>query len=256
MSQSGIYKITNKIKEVDGSIMPSVFLLDIDGVLCEAQQPVGQEMQKRLLALARQHQVYFVTGNSYVKSVDLLAGHIKDFSGVFCHSADELRSMRGKLIWQDTYSKPLHPEMESILRDVAEKIKLRLQNNSIEWRSPRILNFCPIGRFATQKERDNHDASWRESFIKDIMFIPMGFECSIGGKVSIDIYSSRADKSRAAKWINAQGKVFTFIGDKTAAGGNDYPVKEYCINNPENICLQSNGVAHTLELIDGFLRRV
>lgn len=224
-------------------------LLDIDGVLNEPQQPITLCMQQKLQSLARHREVYFVTGNSYTKSVDILNGPIGMYCGVFSNNADELRSMRGKLIWQDTETPPLPDEIAVLLNMLPEP-----KRNSIEWRSPRFVNFCPIGRYATREERDGYDASWRVAFAKDVMDVYSdALDVSIGGQVSVDIYSKGADKSRAAKWINNTGRNFVFIGDRTSEGGNDHCVKLYCDNMTQNKCLTSSGPIHTMELLDNLL---
>ncbi len=222
----------------------TVILLDVDGVINEPQQPITPEMHSKLVRLATHYQVYFVTGNGYCKTVDIINGPIGKFMGVFCNNADELRTMRGKLVWQDTYTPPL-PYL---------RFPAMAANCSVEWRSPRFVNYSLIGRYATKEQRESHDASWRKYFIDFRMGggLPE-IEMVIGGSVSVDIYSKGADKSRAAKYINRIGKNFIFIGDKTDEGGNDYCVKKYCEDNPENICLTSFGTKHTMELLDKFL---
>lgn len=238
-------------------MVDTVALLDIDGVLNEPQQPVTFCMQQKLQQLARHKEVYFVTGNTYTKSVDLLNGPIGMYSGIFCLNADELRTMRGKLIWQDEVTEPLTGYLQQYLNNYFSGDDW-CWNNNIEWRSPRFVNFSQLGRYCTQDDRDCHEHSWREDFIavarewalRGQHAIP---EFSIGGQVSIDIYSKGADKSRAAKWINNTGRNFVFIGDKTAPDGNDHCVKLYCDNSSQNKCLTSSGPLHTMEMLDNLI---
>jgi hypothetical protein len=224
-------------------------VLDIDGVLCESQQPVSIEMQALLQRLARQRPVWFVTGNTYTKSVDLLNGHIAMYSGIFCNTADELRTMRGKMMWRDEVTPPLPDTLERTLRTIYKPEK----QNCIEWRSPRFVNFSKIGRFATPGERKAHDPSWRVSAIDFLQFRYPECDVVAGGAVSVDIYTRGADKSRAAKWLNDKDRSFIFIGDKTEPAGNDYPVKRFCEKNPRNTCLTSTGPECTMALIEGLL---
>lgn len=220
------------------------WLFDIDGVLCEPQQVVSDEIIQGLISL-KTPLIFYVSGNPFLKCLDMMNGVI--YVGVFSNNSDELRGFRGEPIWQDTETPPL-PFIEDFLQQQA--------NASIEWRSPRFVNYCPIGRYATQDQRKNHDTSWRIPFTMELMdrYEVFGVDCSIGGQVSVDVYSKGADKSRAGKWLNDNGYTFTFIGDKTAPGGNDYPLAEYCRLHPENKCLTSTGPKHTLELIDLELR--
>lgn len=231
----------------------AVILLDIDGTLNEAQQPISEEMHKKLQSLARQRQVYFVTGNNYIKSVDIINGHQAMYGGVFCNNADELRSMRGKLIWQDTETAPLPTHLENQLMAMLVSLGGHYCNR-VEWRSPRMVNFCEIGRFAPLRARHDHDASWREAAAQLLRDKFPDIEVCIGGAVSIDVHSKGADKSRACKYFNERGKKIVYIGDKMDVHGNDYSVKKYCDEHNENICLKTDGVSNTLELLDGILR--
>jgi hypothetical protein len=213
-----------------------VFLFDIDGVLCEPQSEVDSNILAALLTLQDDYPVYLVTGNSYTKSVDMVG----NFFPVFCNNADELRD-DGSLEWQDIETTPLP---EDLFRGFPMKA-----NNSLEWRSPRFVNVCMIGRYATKEQRIKADNTWREMFIRDIK--RKDVEAVIGGSVSVDVYSKGADKSRAGKWLNDNGYTFTFIGDKTDPGGNDYPLVKYCEEHPENRWFKSEGTAHTLKIIEG-----
>lgn len=237
-------------------IRNTVFLFDIDGTLNKSQDLLSEEMQCRLQRLTRHFNVYFVTGNGYTKSIDMLGGSISHFSGIFVNNADELRTMRGKLMWGDTETPELPVKLEDTLRYLLGTAGEQHAGNRIEWRNPRMLNFSYIGRFASKEMRKAHDASWRHETID---FLKIGYpniEAVAGGSISLDIYSKGADKSRACKYINKLGKKFIFFGDKTEPGGNDYPVKKYCEENPENKCLQIMGQEHTMELIEAVLGRV
>ena len=120
--------------------MSDAILLDIDGVLNESQQPISPDMHSKIQRLARHYPVYFVTGNTYTKSVDILNGHIKEFMGIFINTSDELRTMRGKLVWKDTETPPLPATLESTLRFLWDCSA----RNCIEWRSP--LDTWPLLR--------------------------------------------------------------------------------------------------------------
>lgn len=225
------------------------WLFDIDGVLCEPQQTISQAVTNALNGIDPSGKsIFLVTGNTYTKAVDM-AGNWQ----IFANNADELRE-DGALVWQDTETPPLPKGLQGALNCAHYGTPLKnFGNNSIEWRGPRFVNYCPIGRFATKKQRSTHKTSWREG-VMEFLSVIEGIEYSIGGQVSVDIYSKGADKSRAGKWLNDNGYTFTFIGDKTSPGGNDYPLAEYCRLHPENKCLTSTGPKHTLELIDEELR--
>jgi hydroxymethylpyrimidine pyrophosphatase-like HAD family hydrolase len=235
-------------------ITKHVVRFDIDGVLCEPQQIVSDEMRRKINELGRRALVYVVTGNTFVKARDLLYGVHVD--GFFCNNADEFRDSRGRRIWSDNATEPLPVKIENTLQFLLG-LDVHHYGNRIEWRNPRMVNFSRIGRFAPQSVRKDHDGSWRENTIGLVKLIHPSVECSIGGSISIDIYSKGADKSRAGMYINKfMNKNFVFVGDKTDIGGNDYPLAQYCFDNPSNICLTSIGTKHTSELVYGFINSI
>lgn len=205
--------------------------------------------------LAARRLVYIVSGNNYTKCLDLLSGAKVD--GYFCNNADELRDKAGRLIWSDTSLPNLPVVLEKDLHyRLNDELKhgRKIGANCIDWRSPRFLNFSLIGRYADAELRSSHDASWRDGFIETLGLFHPGVEIVKGGKVSIDIYTKGADKGRAALYSNAVlNRPFVFFGDRTMPGGNDFPVAEYCKNNPQNICLTVDSPEHTFELLDKFL---
>lgn len=221
-----------------------VFLLDIDGVLCHAQQPVSVQMQR---AVERLGVVYLVTGNTFIKAKDLI-GDMR-VHGIFCNSADELRTINGTLLWQDKDLPLLPSKIEDALLCDLRAVHF---GNRIEWRGQRCLNFSHIGRNATLCQRENHDPSWREDTAHWLRTI-YDMEVTLGGKISIDVAVKGANKSRAGAYTNSAGKWFVFIGDKTSQGGNDYPLVEYARGAGKNISLTTYGPEYTLELIEGVL---
>jgi hypothetical protein len=219
-----------------------ILLLDIDGVLNESQRPITDTMR---MALSRMRiPIYFVTGNTFTKSVDLLNWHA--FAGLFSNNADELRDRFGYKLWEDD-SSPLPKDLGRYLEAVS--IGARAGNNTIEWRSPRFVNYSLIGRFATNEERKEHNNDWRDRFIERITN-HFDVQAVKGGSISVDIFMKGADKSRACKHL---AEPFIFIGDKTSKGGNDYPVVEYATKSGD-YAFTSTGPDHTMELLDKILR--
>src|SRR3990167_5287295 len=181
-----------------------VLLLDIDGVLNEAQQPVSDKMLCALGVASCGLPVYFVSGNGYCKAVDIVRWH--GFHGMFCNMADEMRDQYGHKVWEDLET-PALGALDSWLSECRDEIHT-LGCNSIEWRGSRFLNFCPVGRNASVEQRAAHDVSWRSEFIKNMNRFFPEIEICIGCAVSVDIYSKGADKSRAAKYLNDAGHSF------------------------------------------------
>lgn len=217
--------------------MREAILLDIDGVVKGLRDGVAHPAVTRILSAMES--VFFVSGNTYEQSIKRIW---LDNAGYFVNNADAL------------ITNFYHPRF-NLGRNIAPlphipPPPIDMANNSMEWRSPHFVNVCPVGRYATQRERDNHNTNWREEYIEELNQID-GVEAVLGGQVSVDVYSKGADKSRAGKWLNDHGMTFTFIGDKTDPGGNDYPLVKYCEDHPENKWFKSTGPEHTMEIIRG-----
>lgn len=131
--------------------------------------------------------------------------------------------------------------------------------NRIEWRSPRFVNFAPVGRYATKEQRAAYDMSWRDDTAEILARLYPEADVFKGGSVSIDICSKGADKSRAGivlgKMWNEQ---IVFVGDKTSKGGNDYPLCQWIENDGKShdCWLTSTGVQNTIEIVDEILERL
>lgn len=216
------------------------FLFDIDGVLCTPQKPISSQMENILqrldkhLRMIYRKRVYMVTGNSHTKAVDLVGPYYP----IFSNNGDVLRNEYGKVVWE-AKDQPLPPDLGIFLLNQARN--MAVGNNCIEWRSPSFVNFCPVGRFATYKQREEHDTSWRDEFIKRIKS-RYNVQAVKGGQVSVDIYTTGADKSRAANML----KDYVFFGDKMDPDGNDYPIKIL----DEKKCLTVESPSHTLRLLE------
>lgn len=213
--------------------MSKVLLLDIDGVVCKPQEPMQEDMREAL----KSFDVYFCTGNHYTKAVDLVGG-----GRIFSCNGHELRE-NGQCLWR-AQEQSLPKGIEEYLRNFTENS----YGNSIEWRTPSFINFSTIGRFAPWEIRKNHVPEWQDE-VKEYIESAWHTVSVTKGAVSVDIYLKGHDKSRPGKWLNENGYTFTFIGDKTDQGGNDYPLVEYCQSHPQNTALTSTGPNHTMEIL-------
>ena len=117
-----------------------------------------------------------------------------------------------------------------------------------------MVNISPVGRNATQAERDafqkyDHEHGVRAAMIKALQakFPDSGLTYSIGGQISFDAFPAGWDKTYCLKHVEAEkersGVEYTtihFFGDKTQKGGNDYEIFKdrrtigHSVNNPDD----------------------
>ena len=120
-----------------------------------------------------------------------------------------------------------------------------------------MINVSPVGRNATQEERDAYQKYDLEHKIRETMvealrkeFPDMGLTYSIGGQISFDVFPNGWDKTYCLRHVEAEAKrsggegveytTIHFFGDKTYKGGNDWEIYEdkrtvgHAVKNPED----------------------
>lgn len=123
----------------------------------------------------------------------------------------------------------------------------------IEFRNG-MINVSPVGRNATQPQRDEFEA-WdrtsrcRQAFVETLRteFADLGLTYSIGGQISFDVFPTGWDKTYCLRHVEAEKKrsgieytTIHFFGDKTFKGGNDYEIYEderttgHAVKNPDD----------------------
>ena len=117
-----------------------------------------------------------------------------------------------------------------------------------------MVNISPIGRNASQKERneyvvydDQHHV--RADFVEALKkkFPDFGLTYSIGGQLSFDVFPTGWDKTYCLKHVEKEKEIsgvdyttIHFFGDKTYTGGNDYEIYEdkrtigHAVENPDD----------------------
>ena len=134
-------------------------------------------------------------------------------------------------------------------------------SNHIENRGS-MINFSVVGRDCSLEQRKNY-YEWdikhgeRKQIVEEISQKWSGLEASIGGQISIDIYEPGMDKSQVLYHIKKTytGLVdrYTFIGDKTMKGGNDYPPANIMKVIPNGFCYQTEGPEQTQKILESLI---
>jgi phosphomannomutase len=116
-----------------------------------------------------------------------------------------------------------------------------MRGTFVEFRNG-MVNVSPVGRNASQKERDAFEKWDKENGCRKKMiealrneFPDIGLTFSIGGQISFDVFPHGWDKTYCLQHIEAEAdpskglsgieyKTIHFFGDKTSEGGNDYEI--------------------------------
>jgi phosphomannomutase len=185
--------------------------------------------------------VYLVTGSDRPKTVEQIGMEIVDS----CNMAFQCA---GNDVWRN--GQPVAQTNFNVPDDMMEWLENELKNskypnrwgNHIEKRVG-LINFCIAGRDMPEEERDeyfNWDKAYGERLDISERFNERfpGFEASIGGNTSLDIFVKGRNKSQV---YNTIGTPMVFFGDRCEPTGNDYPLvqmlklydKHYHVTGPE-----------------------
>ena len=264
----------------------NIILFDMDGTLTEPRQRIDMVTTNKVLSiLANGHDVGIVTGSpeDYIhEQVGLLLDEVIEHpywpEGPQLH----LLPCNGtKYIVYDSLG--LKKEIasnnmaanlgeESFINVMAALIDFQasetqtlvmsgqaLTGNFIQYRGS-MINWCPIGRNANQKERaafvDFDNAVNFRNGIKDTIdmwLVTNGLSdqltVALGGSTSFDIYPTGWDKTYALRWFPEQ--TCWFVGDKCQPGGNDQHL--YDELNPAGRSFETKNPTETIEIIERIL---
>lgn len=229
----------------------TLVLFDVDGTLTPARRFVKPDMQKTLDALRKKAVIGFVGGSDFVKQEEQLGKDVKkDFD--YCFSENGLTAFRlGQPIETETFitffGEDKYTELVKFaLRYLADLDLPKRRGTFIEFRKG-LVNISPIGRNASQAERDEYEAfdlkhKIREKFVAALKekFPAEKLTYSIGGQISFDVFPTGWDKTYCLRHVEKEGfKRIIFFGDKCFQGGNDFEIysdprtEGYSVKNPE-----------------------
>lgn len=121
-----------------------------------------------------------------------------------------------------------------------------------------MVNISPIGRNASNEERDTYQKYDLENKIRETMvqelkkaFPDIGLTYSIGGQISFDAFPTGWDKTYCLRHVEAEkkrsGAEYTeihFFGDKAYEGGNDWEIYSdkrtigHAVKDPDDTIVQ------------------
>jgi phosphomannomutase len=207
----------------------NAFIFDVDGTLTPSRVIISDEFRGFFTKFCQEHDVYLVSGSDHAKTLEQLGKEITD------DLVKRVYSCSGNSIWENgieifTSAWTLPGAGKNHLRDRLFGSKCPTKTgNHFEYR-PGTVNFSTVGRNANTEQRaeyikfDNETgerASIVESF-NTYFGSRLGCVALIGGETGIDITETNHVKSQIlTDFVNRD---VTFFGDRTAVGGNDYPL--------------------------------
>ncbi len=223
-----------------------ITLFDMDGTLTEPRKSFDKSLFPVLSRLADISDIGIVSGSDYNYILEQLhflmhktslryKTHILPCNGTKHYTPPEHSS--------DDFTLKYEVDMRSHIgdepfRDLMNLILSRqhsyasdlpcLSGHFVDYRGS-MINWCPIGRNASQQERDRFvrwDTSLNFRSVELLylstqeIFKSNNLSVKLGGDTSFDIFPKGWDKTYCLKHMKSYDNVF-FIGDRCGAGGND-----------------------------------
>ncbi|CAD6886391.1 unnamed protein product [Tilletia controversa] len=215
-------------------------LFDVDGTLSLARRSAKPEIVAALAKLRRRCAVGVVGGSDLKKIKEQLevdgvpdltqfVDYVFAENGLIGYKLGKELEAASFINWigDDKYKKLV----KFVLRYISELDLPIMRGTFVEFRNG-MINVSPIGRNASNQERDDFEAydaqhKIRKQFVDTLKkeFADYGLTFSIGGQISFDIFPNGWDKTYALGRIEHEGwQEIHFFGDKTYEGGNDYEI--------------------------------
>lgn len=226
-------------------------LFDIDGTLTEPRQVVKSNVINALLELVKYVEIGFLTGSDleYVKEqlwplferTSIKENcHVLPCNGTQYYIPGEGKGNFNAVFRTDMKSSLGDTEFNRIMRVIitlqAELVNefkdIPLTGHFIQNRGS-MINWCPIGRNASNEEREDFTAldnfnsirkKYLNKFRKEMIDLKFDdIEAKLGGSTSFDIYPYGWDKTFALKHFSDNTQVW-FLGDRCSPDGNDFEI--------------------------------
>ena len=271
--------MTNSSSDLTGPDSGHIVLFDMDGTLTPPRGDFHLELIGPIERLSRLADVGILTGssNKYIRQqlMPLINNpirnklHLLPCNGTIYYRPKKYAVGTGfpkfDLIHECDMKKELqlsvfHSLMQELINrqaSILEYTDLPLTGHFIDYRGS-MVNWCPIGRNASAKEREQFKVflsknpafrSWQIDILKERCSLK-GFAekltFKLGGDTSFDIYPNGWDKSYALRHF-PDLKVW-FVGDRCTGSGNDKEI--YDLLHPQGTAFETSSPARTVEIIE------
>jgi phosphomannomutase len=255
-----------------------VVLFDMDGTLTEPRKPFASLLSSFMKQLVQVADIGIVTGSDFPLLQEQMESvlndnairyslHILPCNGTQYlrppefpsdyHIPTETNSMQekmGRVAWRRLMEIIINQQLR------AAELDIPLTGHFINNRSS-MINWCPIGRAANDKERkkfENFDRAYKfrkrvlnelrselaSATINDITI-------KLGGETSFDIYPEGWDKTYSLRYF--QDSTVWFVGDRAQSPkGNDYEIHKAC----EPRSYHTTGPENTSKIIEQIIERI
>lgn len=206
--------------------MNTLFLFDVDGVLCDRGRKIDSEFKAWFLTWIEHKQFFFLTGSGREKTIEQLGYDLVSKTRISYHCM-------ANSIWIDDKEVSINqfilkPEELAFIENYVRNNRFpKKTGNHIDIRNGSI-NFSVVGRNATEDDRklyisfDNMHQD-RKNFIRRFTQKFPRFEAYYGGDVSVDICLQDCNKQQVLTLLMPHDKLY-FFGDRCYPGGIDYPL--------------------------------
>ena len=200
------------------------YVFDVDGTLTHARALMPPEFKSWFINWMQNKNVYLVTGSDRPKTLEQVGEEIVDKCNMSfqCCGNDVWRW--GNSIAQTNFTVP-DDMMNWLENELKNSEWPERWGNHIEKRVG-LINFCIPGRNSIGGQRDRYfewdkESGERLDMSKRFNEKFQGFEASIGGQTSLDIFMKGRNKSQV---YNTIGTPMVFFGDRCETTGNDFPL--------------------------------
>jgi phosphomannomutase len=202
------------------------YIFDVDGTLTGSRDRMNKDFAVWFSKFCQHNDVYLVTGSDRPRTVEQVGEFIyhKCKRGYQCSGNDVWEGDRNIRTNDWVLPELARYFLNSCLYE--SKFGIRTGNHIDE--RPGMINFSILGRGATTEQRAAYvsaDTQMNERRIIADSFNTMfpDLQANVAGDTGIDIGPKGADKAQILSDFKNTDKLL-FIGDKCAAGGNDYSI--------------------------------
>ena len=224
-----------------------IVLFDMDGTLTPPRMEFDRLLLNPLRTLSEHTQIGILTGSD-IDYVNQQMRYVLNHSElVYCmhllpcngtkwypppRNMDDSYHLRHDVSMRETLGEERFRNLISILIDLqshAAGLSIPLAGEFVQYRGS-MINWCPIGRSATRKDREkfityDSKSNFRWNYLKrlerklSLVGLDKDITCALGGDTSFDIYPTGWDKTYALKHF--EDMEVWFVGDRCQEGGND-----------------------------------
>ena len=244
----------------------TITLFDMDGTLTEARQAFDRELFPVLSKLANVSDIGIVSGSDYDYIVEQMyflihKTSLRYMTQIFpCNGtkhytppehSDDNFTLKSEVNMQSEIGEHAFRELMRLIlkQQVTHDSNLpSLSGHFVDYRGS-MINWCPIGRNATQKQREEFvrwDASYNFRSVELMRLSSFKFiqknnlQIKLGGDTSFDIYPKGWDKTYCLRHLKNYESIY-FVGDRCGVGGNDkelydrlQPNNSFATKDPKN----------------------